>query len=440
VTEPDTGGRLSADERAELERLRARVSRLDAAPPAVRRRRTWPRTVVGSLLVALAALLAPLSVLAVWARGEVADTDRYVETVAPLAADPTVQAAVTTRLTDVVFRYLDVQGLTQQAVDALESGDRLPTAVADRLDGLVGPITSGVRGFTEDQIGRLVGSDVFADAWVTAQRSAHDTLVAALRGDTRSGVTVSDDAVSVNLATFITVVKQALLDQGFTLAERIPAVNAEFTVLESVDIGKAQRAYAVLDTLGYWLPFAVLALLVAGAYIAPNHRRAVIAFGVATTVTMLLLAGLLAYVRHRYLDAVPPEGSRAAAAVIFDTLVRFLRETLRSAALLGLAFAVGAFLTGPSTTATAVRRAVDAGAARIRGGIARLGVPTRAATATLAPRAGVIRAVLVAGAVIALILPAYLTPSYVLWTLLGLVLALLVLAVVVAPGRRPAPA
>ena len=182
MTEQDPQRTLTEDERAELESLRAQVaelreevSRVDSdgarpRPTKPARRRTWPRTTVGYVLIALAALLAPVSVVAVWARSQVSDTERYVQTVAPLASDPAVQAAVTTNITNVVFQYLDVQGLTQQAVDAIKSSGRLPPAAANRLDGLVGPITDGVRNFTQSQVSNVVQSQAFADAWATANR------------------------------------------------------------------------------------------------------------------------------------------------------------------------------------------------------------------------------------------------------------------------------
>ena len=439
------GPTLTADERAELEQLRAEVQQLRTspvevpeAPPTARRRRTWPRNLVAYVLIGLAALLAPLSVVSVWARGQVSDTDRYIETVAPLASDPAIQTAVTTQLTNTVFSYLDVQGLTEQAVDALASSGRLPPAVASRLDALVVPISNGVYSFTEGQIGNLVRSQAFADAWVTANRSAHASLVAALRGETGGAVEVSDTTVSVNLATFITLVKDRLVARGFTLAERIPAVNAQFTIFESADIGKVQQGYRLLDTLGFWLPFVVLVLIGIGAYVAPGHRLALIVAGLAVTVGMLLVAVLLALARQRYLDAVPADKlPRDAAAVLFDTLVRFLREGLRAVALVGLAFAIGAFLTGPSVTAVAVRRMCTRAAAGIRLGLSRLGLRMGGVTTVVGPRAGTLRAVAVAVAIVALIVPAYLTPATVLWVLAALLGVLLVIAVLAAPEPPP---
>jgi hypothetical protein len=438
VTEPEGDPALTDDERAELERLRSLAAQRDE--PAARRRRTWPRTVVGYVLVLLAALLAPLSVVAVWARSEIGDTDRYVQTVEPLASDPAVQAAVTTQLTNLVFQYLDVQSVTQQAIDAIASGDRVPPGLAARLDGLVVPITNGVRNFTQDQIGSLVRSDAFATAWVTANRAAHTAVVAALSGDTGAGVTIANNAVTVNLAPFLGEVKQRLVDQGFSLASRIPAVNAQFTIFESEDISKVQRGYDLLDKLGYWLPFIVLGLFVIGAYLVPNHRRAAIVFGLAVAVTMLIMGAALAYVRHRYLDALPPERSQEANAVLFDTIVRFLRQTLRSVALIALAVAIGAFLTGHSTTATAVRGLSNRAAGWIRVGLSRLGLRMDGVTAVVAPRASIVRAVLVVLAVVVLIFPDYLSPAYVLWTVLGLLVALFLLAILVAPEPAPRPA
>ena len=65
------------------------------------------------------AVLAPLSIVAIWARDIVSDTDRYVETVAPLAEDPAVQNVVIQRITTEIVNRIDVRAVTQEAIDAL---------------------------------------------------------------------------------------------------------------------------------------------------------------------------------------------------------------------------------------------------------------------------------------------------------------------------------
>src|SRR6188472_2902659 len=128
---------------AEVDRLREEVARLRAEkePPAPGERRGWWRPVVAGLLVAVAALLAPLSVLSTWASGQIQDTDRYLATVAPLASDPDVQAAIVVRVEEVIYSYLDLDAAVDEVVQALEDQGLPPTAAAT-LSALAGPLTN----------------------------------------------------------------------------------------------------------------------------------------------------------------------------------------------------------------------------------------------------------------------------------------------------------
>jgi hypothetical protein len=361
----DADQNLSSAERAELERLRTEVAALrtragaaEAAatgtgtPPAGRQR--W-RTIVAALLIVLGCVLAPLAGVAVWARNQVTNTDRYLATVAPLANDPAIQSAIADQITAQVFTYVDIQGLTTQAVDALaERG--LDPRLADQLRAFAGPIANGVRSFTRDQVGKIVQSPAFADAWVQANRLAHEELVKAMTGEGQT-VTVEGDTVSINLAAFIQTVKQQLVAAGFTVAERIPQVDVSFVLFQSKDVARARSAFNLLNTLGNWLPVIAMVLLALGVYVARDHRRALIGAGLGVAVGMLALALGLAVFRSIYLDAVPASVlPHDAAAVLYDTIVRFLRAGLRTVFVLGLVVAAGAFMAGGSVTATRTRQ------------------------------------------------------------------------------------
>ena len=115
------------------------------------------------------------------------------------------------------------------------------------------------------------------------------------------------------------------------------------------------------------LPILVLLLLAIGVYVARSHRRALIGAGLGLAASMLVLgAGLLVF-RGVYLNGVPDNVLPAnAAAALFDTLVRFIREGLRTILVAGLVIAAGAFLTGPSVSAVRIRHAFTAGLAWVR--------------------------------------------------------------------------
>ncbi|MDP9208261.1 MAG: hypothetical protein M3O65_07135, partial [Actinomycetota bacterium] len=362
---------LSMAERTELERLRAEVTTLrrqvqgqgqggKAGPPvaAVGGRQRW-RSIVATLLIVVGCVLAPLSVAAIWTRNQVTNTERYIATVTPLASDPAIQNAIADQITAQVFTYIDVQGLTNQAVDALAERGLNPT-LETQLRALAVPIANGVQSFTRSQVGKVVESDAFADAWVQANRVAHTELVRALTGEGGGSVTVENDTVSLNLAAFIETVKQRLIDSGFSVAERIPTVNASFVLFQSEDITRVRSGFNLLNTLGIWLPIIALILLAIGVYVAKDHRRALIGAALGVAIGMVVLALGLAVFRSIYLDAVPATVlPHDAAAVLYDTIVRFLRLGLRTILVLALVVAGGAFLSGRSVTAVRTRQGLS---------------------------------------------------------------------------------
>jgi hypothetical protein len=303
------------------------------AGPGPAGRQRW-RTILAVLLIVVGCVLAPLAGVAVWARNQVTNTDRYVRTVAPLASDPAIQTAIA----DQIFTYLDVQGLTDQTVDALaERG--LPPRLADQLQGFAGPLASGIQGFVRTEVGKIVQSQAFAEAWVQAIGVAHLPLDKALTGEGDGAVTVEGDTVNLNLAPFIETVKQRLVEGGFGLAARIPEVNASFVLFDVKNLTHAQAAFDLLNTLGIWLPIIAIILLGLGVLVAKDHRRALVGAGLGVAGGILLLALGLAVFRTIYLDAVPAAVlPHDAAAVLYDTLVAYLR--------LGAAHRAGAWAGG----------------------------------------------------------------------------------------------
>ena len=218
----------------------------EQALPRSGRRTGWWRPWVAGVLITIGALLAPLSIVATWAHDEVSDTDRYVATVAPLGSDPAVQNAIIDRITTEIFARLDVKAVTNEAVDAL-AAQGLPPRVADSLRALSTPLANGVRSFVTERVTRIIKSPEFDDAWVAANREAHTQLVAVLTGEGTDTVNVTGNTVSLNLAVVIDTVKAQLVNAGFELADRIPEVNAQFTIFESADLAKAQNGFSLLE-------------------------------------------------------------------------------------------------------------------------------------------------------------------------------------------------
>jgi hypothetical protein len=312
------------------------------------------RTVTSAALVVVGCVLAPLSVVGAWASNQVTDTDRYIATMTPLASNPTIQEVVADRATDEIIRQLDIGTVIEDGIEALvEQG--VPPRAADALRGVAGTVASGARDFVRERVGVVVRSDAFERLWVRSNRVAHQEMVALLSGDDEGAVTVDDGTVTVDLGEVVATVKQELIDDGFTLAERVPEVEAEFTIVQSADLASAQSAFRLLDRLGTVLPLISLAFIAGGVVIARNRRRALLRAALGLAGSMVLLAIALALGRGLYLDRLPAAVSSAAAGEVFDTVVRFLRIGLRIVLVAALLLAGGAMLAGSSTVAVRSR-------------------------------------------------------------------------------------
>ncbi|MGA8044834.1 MAG: hypothetical protein WCA30_01070 [Dermatophilaceae bacterium] len=360
----------------ELARLRQRVAELEAAQVTVASQ-PGPgsgtgggstRAFASALLIVLACLLAPLSVLSVWASTVVSDTDRYVETVAPIASDPGVQTAIADEVTVAIMENLNVAEVTSAALQTLSEQENMPPRVAAALPALAQPLTRGIEDFTRTQTGNFVASDQFETVWAEVNRVAHAQLVTLLQGDTGGAITAQDNQITLNLAPVIEAVSTRLVDQGFTLAANVPTVDRTFVLAESDGIGQAQRFYGILNALGVWLPVVALALLAAGVLLAGDRRRALLRGALGLSVAMVALGAALTLTRTLYVETTPADVLTAeSAGNVFDMLVRFLRTSLRATAVLGLLVALAAFLTGPSRRAVQVRAFFDRGIGHARG-------------------------------------------------------------------------
>lgn len=342
----------------EIAELRARVAELEQRAPKRRHHRV--RSTFAVVLVLLAALLTPLSAVAAWSSDLIGNTNRYVQTMQPLASDPDIQNAVANRVTDAVMQHVDVETLLQSVAPA--DRPRLTKA----LGPLSGPITSGLKDFVHTVALKFVSSDAFATLWTQLNRRAHAAVDKALTGSGGGAVKLTNDAVVIDLAPVVDQVKQALVDQGLTVAAKIPQVHTNFTVMTSDSIGKAKKLYRLLELVGFWLPVLTLLLAAGGVLLAVRRRRALVTAGLLVAAGAAVLGIALWIFRAIYLDGLPADVSQPAAASIFDTLVRYLRTSVRLIITLGVIVALAAWLTGRGRAATRVNAAWTGGIGAVR--------------------------------------------------------------------------
>ena len=361
-----TAGTESWDDvHAELQRLRAEVRELREREEHAQRKTTrarhrgrW-RALVATLLITLGCLLAPVAVLGVWAGNQVSNTDRYVANVAPLISDPSIQNALSDKITTEITDALNVKALTSQVAAELSRNNL--RRLSALLQNFSGPIANGVNGFVATTVSRVVTSQAMATLWVQGNRRAHAGLVRVLsgQGNAAGALDVRNGEVVLQLGPLITLVKQRLVARGLTWASKIPAINATFPLFAAPNLERAQQGYRLINALKWVLPFLSLLLMAAGIFVARGRRHGLLGAALGLSASMLVLAVALGIARTIYLRSVPSSVLPAdAAATLYDTLVRFIRDGLRVLLVAGLVIAAGAVLAGPAAR-RAARRGID---------------------------------------------------------------------------------
>src|SRR3954466_1110702 len=144
------------DVSTDADALRSEVERLKAENTKLARRASWRsrlRSGSSAFLLVLGCGLAVLSLVAIWLRATLLNTDRYVSTVTPIAADPAVQDAVAQKLSTAIFARVDFASLSR---------DVLP----ERADVLAPAIQRGAQSVISDRINDFTHSPRFQELWV----------------------------------------------------------------------------------------------------------------------------------------------------------------------------------------------------------------------------------------------------------------------------------
>lgn len=348
-----------------------------AASAAPKPRRSWGRSLTAVVLIVVGLLLAPVAVITAWARLELADTNRFVATFAPIAEDPAVQAYIGDEVTAAIEDQVDIPGLTSDVFDGIRSLGLPPKADA-ALGLLEGPATQGIQSLVSDVVDRLVTSEAFEDIWANTLRITHTQFVAAMQGDPDAALAIgSDGTISVQLGPIVESVKQRLVDQGVGFAQAIPDVDRSVVIAQDDSFALIRTLYALAVGVGTWLPWVMLAFLVIGVVVARNRIRALVWTAGGFALSMALLAAGVGIGRWYFVGTVSPSVMPAnAAEAIYSGLIEIMMSTVVALLVLGVLVAVVAWFSGPWRPARAMRGFAGSGFAAVRRAAASHGVTT----------------------------------------------------------------
>lgn len=326
----------------------------------VTRDRVRPRTIFSIIVFVLATVLTPIAVTGHWAHSTVIDTERYIETIGPIGANPEVQAAFAEVVTDSIVAQVDTESIVSDFLGGL-----LPnSALTDRL---AGPIATGINGLIGEAVDTFVTSDAFTTAWLALNTAAQKGFIALLQNEPSGPIEIQGDDVVLNLDSVIELAQERLVESGISFAANItvPTTDKQFVLMSAPALSQARTLYAFSAPFLSWIMVLIAALFIISILLARRRARTTVAVGIVVIGSSLLLyAGTVlgeGAVNNQFAGSI----FESAAVVVYQTFLAYLISGLQSLAVLGVIVIIGGWLAGRTNSAHYIRAHFNRGLSEI---------------------------------------------------------------------------
>jgi hypothetical protein len=251
------------------------------------------RAALSGLLAALAVVLLPVALVALWVSVMLTRTDAFVDEVRPLISTPAVQQALTEAVVDGVLEQLDLAPAVQKVVEP--------------------PIREGAA--------RAIASPQMTTVWATSMTALHREFVAVMEG--RAATVDQQGRVVIAVPIALPALAATLASFGVPVTGDLTPV-ATIPVAPVEDVQKARVAYAVLDTVGPWGYIVVIALGVLAVVLAGSRRRTASLIATGWAVGAIGLGLALVAARQPLIDEVADPTVRTLANTAYGMAQRAL--------------------------------------------------------------------------------------------------------------------
>jgi hypothetical protein len=299
------------------------------------------RRALPMIIIVLATIIAIVSVLALWAKRQLLETETWSSTSEQLVQDADIQSALNTFIVAAIFDNVDVEA---------ELADRLPPQVAP----LAGPVAGALRSAADNVVARALEEPKVQQLFVDASAAAQSKLIA-LIDDKGEFVATTGGVVTLDLKS---VLKSVTAQLGLPdVAAKLPPEASAIEVMKSSELDAAQKGLNLLQTVGYVLTALTLLLYAAAILLAGDRRRQTLrAVGfsfIFVGVVVLFARGAGGNLVVGSLSEVA--SSDAAVSSVFDIGTSLMVETGQSILAYGIVIVLAAWLAGPTRWATSIR-------------------------------------------------------------------------------------
>jgi hypothetical protein len=295
------------------------------------------------VLVVLGAVLAFLSVFAIWTERQALNTDDWVNTSGRLLQNETIRGTLGDYLVDQLYENVDVRK---------ELEEILPGDTKD----LAGPAAGGLRQVAGQGAEKALETSTAQGLWEEANRTTHEQLLAVLENK-KEAVETEEGNVKLNLGSLLTNLAQQV-GIGESLAEKLPPDAAQVEILKSDQLKTAQDIAVAIKGLALVLSILTFVAFGLAIYLARSERWVtvllsgigLVAAGFAVIVVRHIAGGIVTD------QLVKEESVKPAAEAAWSIGTSLMTSIATTVIVVGVLFLIAGWLASPTNGARATRR------------------------------------------------------------------------------------
>jgi hypothetical protein len=321
---------------AELERLKRENQDL-------RGRLGWRRNGWRSFFAGLFALLTCLAmagaVLATWAHWTALNTDRFVNTLAPVIKEQAVSEAISD---EAVARLFDRYHLKSRIEKELKKV--LPKLLKSESAQAAG----GAESLAKSLAQQILKSTAFQAVWRSALTFTHEEAVKGIRATGPVQLNEKGEVI-LDISGVLKDLQGRLSDLGLTSLDsvKLPDSLGRVVLYKNSQLGNVKKAVNVLDVLFWFLPWLAIVLLVLAALVANDRRKTIFGTSILLMVLLVVLLIVLKVAQGHYLNMITSDVNRHAAIVASSVVLSTLYRVDIALIIVGALTVLFAIIAGP---------------------------------------------------------------------------------------------
>lgn len=278
------------------------------------------RNIFSWILLIIALLLIPLSIILFWLKFTIFDSDQFVKTLSPISKNPYIIESLSVNLSDNFFQNINAE-------------EKIRESLPDKSKFLAPSLVIVLKNFTAKESATILTSDAFNTLWEKTLRISHQYLIKVLTGEGEINVN-NKGQVYLDFSDAVNKLEVVLLAKGITIFENAQ-IDPKIMLFKSEKLAYLQNILRFISVLGAAFPI-IVGLLTAGAVlIAVKRIKFLIWVGAGIIVSSIMLL-LLINSGENYFINLAGNLDREATRALYQILTDPLRQMSIKIAALGL--------------------------------------------------------------------------------------------------------